>query len=493
MLSYFKSLLQLLKSLWFPFAIKGIIIVGLWFMRPPTGAVALGQVSAGNSKSGPAGVGPSPSKSTKTGGKKEIPGSAESEPVSTELTTPLGTVAPKNEKVTEELDEKGNRLKLKNRKIQKKDETITIEEKETEERDRFTGFTLFLGIDSGYQWTSPSDQALETKKTGYYLAGKILGTFYPGKVALDLGGGWMYSSLTGSEYNGSKTPQGEIELEKVTVISQAGLLEAAARFRLGSYFQMGFALQGGLGTDLSFSAQPSKSSVALLGSLQLAVASSNGSSDLRYIAQFTSDLNIPDRQVFWALFGFQWGVPMTKPDILTTERNIDTQRIKRRTKVEEKPIWEKTVKEVGKYVLNNAEVNWETPNGSQLTLESQSFLIDLGTGLEVTNGLWQEITIEAHVNQQSSPKRALKLSQDRAAAVRDALVTVGIPAAKIKIKPMGTSVPRVAGDTQAVSPQNQRIELVFGGVPDFRKLNETIKEKVTKTKTPETCNEKECK
>jgi hypothetical protein len=72
----------------------------------------------------------------------------------------------------------------------------------------------------------------------------------------------------------------------------------------------------------------------------------------------------------------------------------------------------------------------------------------------------QRIIIEGHTNPTGDDRKDIKLSRDRAQAVRQWLVSGGIDKTRIKITALGSSKPLDDKSATAEPVQNQRIEIV---------------------------------
>jgi outer membrane protein OmpA-like peptidoglycan-associated protein len=73
----------------------------------------------------------------------------------------------------------------------------------------------------------------------------------------------------------------------------------------------------------------------------------------------------------------------------------------------------------------------------------------------------RKVTIEGHTDNTGPETYNLKLSQDRAEAVKRALIDAGVPENQIASRGYGESYPVVTNDTQAGRQQNRRVELII--------------------------------
>jgi outer membrane protein OmpA-like peptidoglycan-associated protein len=74
-----------------------------------------------------------------------------------------------------------------------------------------------------------------------------------------------------------------------------------------------------------------------------------------------------------------------------------------------------------------------------------------------------KMALEGHTDSVGSDEYNLKLSEQRADAVREYLASQGVPAANITAKGLGKSNPVASNDTAAGRQQNRRVEMVVSG------------------------------
>ena len=73
----------------------------------------------------------------------------------------------------------------------------------------------------------------------------------------------------------------------------------------------------------------------------------------------------------------------------------------------------------------------------------------------------RRVEIEGHTDSTGSENYNLQLSEDRAAAVRQALIEAGVPADQIMARGYGESYPVATNETQSGRQQNRRVELII--------------------------------
>ena len=75
----------------------------------------------------------------------------------------------------------------------------------------------------------------------------------------------------------------------------------------------------------------------------------------------------------------------------------------------------------------------------------------------------KQIVVEGHTDSDGSDAYNLKLSEDRAATVRTALIGGGVPEASITSRGLGESQPVATNDTREGKQQNRRVEVIVLG------------------------------
>ena len=338
-----------------------------------------------------------------------------------------------------------------------------------------TGFTLFLGLDGGVMQSNPNFPAKEAAKSGFQVGAKALVSLFTNELALDIGGGYLYNTISAKAGDKSvdKVTGATTEFNNVTIITKAGYFEASPRLRLGEYWQFGPVGQAFFGTDVTFGPEPAdKILPTILAGLQLNFVTGKDI-PFRFGAQFLTDVNLHERQVYLGLLNLQIGIPIVKPKTIITERramaineNIQRQQV-------DKPVQKIVVKEVVRFLFDSQVIHFETDK-AVLSASSEFFLREFARFLNTNPDLWSEITIEGHTDIRGSMEHNMELSRNRAASVRQALVAASMPAGKINSKGFGYTMPLDPGTTEVALARNRRVEMSFEGVSDASRLREAI-------------------
>ncbi len=96
-------------------------------------------------------------------------------------------------------------------------------------------------------------------------------------------------------------------------------------------------------------------------------------------------------------------------------------------------------------------------NGTKLTVESAAMIGDIQQ--EITKRAAPEITVIGHTDRAGSDEANLRLSLNRAEAVRDILVAGGVSAQIIQVVGRGELEPAVVTEDGVVEPLNRRVEI----------------------------------
>lgn len=354
-------------------------------------------------------------------------------------------------------------------------ETFRNEEiKDNFNRPSGTGFTLFLGLDGGIVTSSPTDATRESAKKGYQLGGKALGSIFTNAMALDLGLGYLYNHLAGEKDTATDTQTGrENELSNVAITTRAVYGEFSPRLRLGENFQFGPVGQVFFGTDTTFGAESAGNRSTVLGGLQFNFL---GGTNIQFRAglQFLTDINIYQRQLFLGLLNLQIGIPIIKQKTIVHRINEGSLEENERIKKVQKGVKKTVVKEVVKFLFDSEFINFETAS-ARLSPQSEAFLRELAQFLMANQDIWVALKVDGHTDKRGGHEYNMNLSRERASSVRNALISGGLPANKIRWEGFGFTRPLEQGDDPVSLAKNRRVEMNFDGVRDPERLGDGIK------------------
>lgn len=116
------------------------------------------------------------------------------------------------------------------------------------------------------------------------------------------------------------------------------------------------------------------------------------------------------------------------------------------------------IKKEDKLVLDLAFKNLEFATGSSIISTKSHASLDGLAGLLKANPEYR-LSIEGHTDNKGSAAKNLKLSKDRATAVKTYITKKGINANRIKANGFGSTLPISSNETEAGRQQNRRVEM----------------------------------
>jgi outer membrane protein OmpA-like peptidoglycan-associated protein len=388
----------------------------------------------------------------------------------------------------------GEVIKSDHRSIEKKNLSLQVGERYfKKDHSVGTGFAIFLGLDFGGLLSKSIVPDDVSDKSGYSIGGKLVGSLFPQYFVFDLGLGWFYSTLKGTErYLDLKTNKRDSYDSNVSIITYAAILELSARLRLFGDLQIGPTAQGFFGTDVSFRSENHSDAFTGFVGGQIFYGVPDKSGDLRFGGTYLISLNAPEAQIHQLIGSVQLGLPLIRPDEVYKEKTVS--KLTRRTETKEIPTTNLKIitKDVVKFVIDRSLLPFKE-NRALIYPEMQRFLSELALTLKTVDDTYTEVTVEGHAarTQNSTEETLIRLTGSRAAAIKNALVTNGIPGASAKSRGLGTS--RLYQQSAPDSVINDRIELSFSGVSNAGRLNEALSQLQKSRLKPETCNEEGCK
>lgn len=327
---------------------------------------------------------------------------------------------------------------------------------------------LFGGLHLGLA-SLGSDISGEGDKSGFQFALRGSGTVYIQAWVLDLGAGWFYNRVQGTNSRS----------QEVTITTRAGFAEFSPRYRLLENVQLGPILSLGFGPDLGFSPTLPGQSTAFFGGVQAFYEIKQDDNRMRFGARWTMDLNVPAKALNVFMVGFEFGFPIKMPAPASAPEPLPV--------VEPAPlpspfplpppapVVKAKPKPDLKIELTTKQIHFEF-NSASLDRNSRRYLNKLGKFLGANSKLWQSLEIAGHTDQRGSFKYNMKLSVRRAESVKKALAAGGAPSKKLKPEGFSEAVPLVNENTEAAWAKNRRVELRFFGVKDPAKLKEQLEE-----------------
>ncbi|MES2744486.1 MAG: OmpA family protein [Bdellovibrionota bacterium] len=325
---------------------------------------------------------------------------------------------------------------------------------------------IFGEIQGGYTHLKPDDGG-ETSKNGYHLLLTAFAEITRSDWVWQAGGGLFYGRIYSDgekDFPGS-TEETVRKQKNLRIETRAGDIEFAGRYRLTGPWEAGLVVRTLFGTSLSFAQKKDERTKIFIG--PQAVFRMDRDSDYlkRIDLSLTTDLNVPDRRVYLLTAGFALGRSFK------FEKASETVTVLTSTPPDDR--YEE--------ILADKVINF--PSGSsEVQGAALPFLRDLGDFLKANPTFWNTIEIEGHTDANGKLSYNMKLSKDRAAAVRQVLMNQGADGNKVTAEGYGPTKPLVKEDTAEARATNRRVVMAFSvsGREQRNSLSAKIKELRTK-------------
>jgi outer membrane protein OmpA-like peptidoglycan-associated protein len=356
-----------------------------------------------------------------------------------------------------------------------------------------TSVSLLLGFSAAGVASVSERPEIEVDKRGFDIAGHALASLAVARVVMDLGAGWYLSNVYGKARQ-VQTPEG---IDQDEIYTRAGFGEFGASYRFAEDWLFGPMARFTFGTETSYSPFDfsTKTPRVLVGP-RLAFQPPIKAGGFRVALFGLTDLNIDQRQVYLAGLSFDFILPIIKADVVTEEKIVEKEKI---VEVEKEVIVEKPV-EVEKVVntesfihtLDGSILNFETDRAVLLP-QSVVFLRKLGAAFVKNSDAWTTLEIQGHTDERGEDAYNLDLSNRRAESVAKALAAAGVDSARMSAKGFGETKPIDSDNTEMAWARNRRVELVFSGATDAKRLANIFDQIKRETYVPQSCGPAGCK
>lgn len=308
---------------------------------------------------------------------------------------------------------------------------------------------LFLGTDLGWGRVTPYASP-EGDRTGPQFDVKGLVSWYWPTLVLDLGGGWAYGKRSGNNLNDSYSK----------TFARGTFLEASFRYGRFTGWQVGaivdYHLSGdvGLGNGQLIESQALK---PVYGGLVAFYEFPEFGYRVRVGGRAMTDLNIDRRSSTIFQASLQIGGPLGSkgPAKARPARRAGYTIVQK----------DRATKKV-KMILDARRIEFDYDKAT-LRPEAARRLRALGQFLAQNAEKWDFLRISGHTDERGSVQYNQKLSDDRAAAVRNALARAGVDAGKMESKGYSENFPIDPGHHEYAWQRNRRVEFEFSGVQDL--------------------------
>ncbi len=300
---------------------------------------------------------------------------------------------------------------------------------------------VWLGASGGYTHIVP-DGSGQTSKNGYHLFLDATAETTTEQWTFGLGGGFFYNRVYSDGERDFPTEDPDVvrEQRNLRIETRAGSATLAARYRLwNGHVETGLLIRNLFGSSLSFSQDKDSSQSKFFVGPQLVLKTDAASTWMQRVdLSLTSDLNVPRRRVYLLAAGFALGRSWQEPE--PPETPPASERFEE--------------------VLADKVINF--PSGSsQLQEPAATFLKELGQFLQKHPEHWQSMTVEGHTDKKGKFDYNMKLSQDRADAVRRVVLDQGNSKDRVHAQGFGPTRPLKEGDSPEILALNRRVVMVF--------------------------------
>lgn len=328
--------------------------------------------------------------------------------------------------------------------------------------ERIEEVSLFGEVAGGSTHVVPKKG--ETAKNGYHLLLTGFAEIASTDWVYQAGGGLFYNRIYSSgekEFPGS-TPTTVKKQKNLRIETRAGEAEFAVRYKITGPWEGGLIGRALFGSSLSFSQDKDKATKFFIGPHVVYRFSKDSDYLKRADISLTTDSNVPQRRVYLLTGGFALGKSYRRP----AEEPVPAT-----------PSPAPVVEDRYEEILADKVINF--PSGSsEVQGAALPFLKELGEFLKANPDLYNQIDVEGHTDANGKLAYNMKLSKDRASAVRKVLTGEGVAADKVKADGFGPTRPLVKEDSAEARATNRRVVMAFNvkGKDQRNSLSTKIKE-----------------
>jgi|GEM_PF-1226803 len=329
---------------------------------------------------------------------------------------------------------------------------------------------IYGGAAAGYGNVSGQEYVNAPDGPQYLLDGDL--SFQTSHLVYELGGGWMYSKLSGSD--GGALP--------LVIRTRSGFGDASVRYRLSQNWQLGPAYNLDFGTDTRFGSTIGESRNTSLLGLRVVYELALGQIPFRIQSEALTSVGDGNRNYVLATLGFQIGLPLVG-NSNTRERDIvvsSAASVRAPLDAQSTSDYGKSSREV-RITLDPKKVFFST-DSAQIKPEVRKVLHEVADYLATHDNTWGSVELSGHADQRGSAAYNLKLSRVRAQSVYSVLVEQGVKEEKVGVESYGFSKPLDPSNNPQAWAENRRVELIFQNVKDPFELKRQL-EKLSRFQT----------
>lgn len=344
---------------------------------------------------------------------------------------------------------------------------------------------LQVGTDLGHLSHSPSNTN-SGPFSGTLMTGKVLGSLLFSDWILETGAGWSYSAIYGQTRadNPLETPLYH------RIYTQSAFAEGGLRWRLTPKFHLGLIAQHFFGTDQSLSPTASKTNQMLLGGCLMAVDLLSESGIFRLGASLLGEVLNNNRKVLLYGLTLQFGIPLRGYDILLKKTDVVIRSEKVQRFEVPRVTTQKIVRDVSKYTLPRNTFHF-SHGQSFLIPEDQRFLHEVAEILKKHENNYKTVTIETQIRATGSKRNDLRISEERAQTIRNALVTLGLSPQKVLAAGQGGR--QIQADNFGDRYHLTLVDLSFADLSEAEVITDSLNNLIKRRVTPDTCAGEKCR
>lgn len=325
-------------------------------------------------------------------------------------------------------------------------------------------FRLLGNLGGGF--TAVESKEYLNNPEGSQLNVGILFSWVSSRWVGDFGFGYLRTDLRAALANSTK----------IDFATNAPYIELSGRVRMGQRWQLGPVADFIFGApNVYLPGETGNHSLTLLG-LLAAYEMPAGDGALRFYFKAATNPDIHRQQVYTFSGGIQVGWPFGGSATLANEEVNDASFMDLANLDEMEPTSAPPSLPL-KIVLSDSSPRFDS-NSSDLNSRSKKVFSEISKILAAEDTEWEGLQIIGHADQRGSLSYNQKLSEERAEAVKGALVASGVNPEKLAIQGHSYRQPLDEAQTEEAYSKNRRVELVFDQVKNPEKLRSEIEKAI---------------
>lgn len=359
------------------------------------------------------------------------------------------------------------------------------------EGERESAWQLNAYFDLGGALTYPDTGSLEGGGMGYGIGLGLRANYDSPKIFFGLGLGWQRTSLEGrakATPSSGEDPSGaDKPFVAATLLVQGLETSLQVQWHLDESLVLGPVLLGRFGSDVTYSFKAEPRPFALLVGPQVGWNRPASKAGLNYRLALVTDVSISRNQIVAAVFTAEVGVPFIPPDRVIKAESIARTKVRQEEIVKREIKTKVIVQDVVRIDIPRELVLFTGERKGWLTLEAQRAIGRFARDLVGVGNAWESVRVEVGVASKGTSRDDLRLSIARADAIRNSLVSAGVPVQRVRASPLGSEIKGNDPNAAPTHREYDEISFVFAGVKNDSALKtavETFKESLAGGRVP---------